>query len=93
MQSIKNNLESIINNYGSESQIDKCIEECAELQKALLKNRRNPNSKIREEVIDEIADTYIMLEQMKIIFFCENEVIDRIRYKVNRQMQRIQCGE
>ena len=86
-------LEFIINTYGEASQVDKCIEECSELQKALLKHRRNPTVSTRDEVIDEIADVGIMLEQMKMIYFCENEVKIRTQYKVERQIERIKYGE
>jgi hypothetical protein len=34
-----------------------------------------------------------MLEQLKIIFYCENEVDIRIGYKVERQLDRIRYGK
>ena len=44
----------------------------------------------KDEVLDEMADVYIMLEQMKNVFpFGENILNDRINYKLNRQMDRI----
>ena len=37
-----------------------------------------------------MADVYIMLEQMKNVFpFGENILNDRINYKLNRQMDRV----
>lgn len=65
------------------------IEELAELQKAILKNRRYNTEKTRNEVIDEIADVEIMLEQLKIIYSCHKEVETRVDFKINRQINRI----
>ena len=56
--------------WGPDIQIDICIEECAELIKALCKFKRygmdiNYNS---DEVIEEIVDVQIMINQMKFAF-------------------------
>jgi hypothetical protein len=88
-------LEEIIKSYGISAQVDMCIEECSELQKALLKYRRNDpqdgtvNMELRSGIIDEIADVAIMLQQMNIIFGCAGEVGERIDYKIDRQMKRL----
>lgn len=58
-----------VEKWGTPAQIDMCIEECAELQNALLKYRRGRNSK--DNVAEEIADVYIMLFQMTLIFGVE----------------------
>lgn len=52
--------------YGTESQVDKAIEEMSELTKALLKERRCGGS--RNNVCEEIADVFITLLQMMLIF-------------------------
>lgn len=83
----KQNFEYIINTYGKNPQIDMAIEECSELQKALLKERRGKGTV--DDIIDEIADVQIMIEQLKIIFNCDDAVSDRIQYKINRQIKRI----
>ena len=85
----KRKLLFIINTYGTRSQQDIAIEEMSELQKAILKHRRNPSEKTRKDIIDEIADVSIMLEQLKIIYSCRMEVEKRIDYKINRQIKRI----
>ena len=75
--------------YGSKAQMLKCCEELSELEAAILKHI-NKEGKNTDEVLDEMADVYIMLEQMKSIFpFGENVLNDRINYKLNRQMDRI----
>ena len=67
----------------------KCCEELSELETAILKHI-NKDTNNTDEVLDEMADVYIMLEQMKNVFpFGENILNDRINYKLNRQMDRI----
>lgn len=94
----KKALKEIIIHYGVLSQVDKTVEECAELIKecsdlikALLKARRENGS--IENIIDEIADVTIMCEQVKLMFDCEKEVAERIDYKINRQLERIGRNE
>lgn len=91
------NLDNIVAIYGDNKQVDMCIEECAELQKALLKYRRETNKgfpdtkkvkEAKEAIIDELADVAVMVEQMKIIYGYE-AVEERIGFKINRQMQRL----
>ena len=85
----KEELLFIINAYGTRSQEDVAIEEMAELQKAILKHRRNADNLTRAEIVDEIADVEIMLEQLKIIYSCRKEVEERKAYKIGRQIGRI----
>ena len=85
----RNNLLFIINCHGTKSQEDVAIEEMAELQKAILKHRRNAGEETRAEIIDEIADVEIMMEQLKIIYSCYMEVEERKAYKIGRQIGRI----
>lgn len=91
--------------YGTQPQIDMCIEEMSELMKALLKWRRigvqvsgkaiNPVTKpdltqARDAIVDELADVRIMVRQMEILFQAEYEVDRRIDFKVNRQIGRLE---
>ena len=91
------NLDNIVTIYGDNKQVDMCIEECAELQKALLKYRRETNKgfpvtekvkEAKEAIIDELADVTVMVEQMKIIYGYE-AVEERVGFKINRQMDRL----
>ena len=55
--------------WGFYSQVDMCIEEMAELTKALCKAKRHKRpEKWLANVYEEIADVTIMLEQMTNIF-------------------------
>lgn len=80
----------IINCYGTRSQEDVAIEEMAELQKAILKHRRNAVYKTRADVVEEIADVEIMIEQLKIIYSCSKEVEIIKDHKIKRQIKRIE---
>lgn len=50
--------------FGLDKQIIKCIEELSELQKELCKKLWGQGS--REHIVEELIDTEIMLEQIKI---------------------------
>lgn len=79
--------------YGAKPQMLKCCEELSELETAILKHI-NKDINNTEAVLDEMADVYIMLEQMKCVFpFGENVLEERIEYKLNRQAQRIKGTE
>lgn len=69
------------------------LEETSELQKALLKHRRKPSEETKADIVDEIADVQIMLEQLKIIYSCTKEVDERIKFKIDRQIERIMNHE
>ena len=78
----------IIEKYGSDKQQDIAIEECSELIKAICKYKRTLDHV--EDIVDEIADVKVMLAQLEIIFDCSGAVEDRVEYKINRQMERIE---
>lgn len=74
--------------YGNEPQVDVAIEEMSELIKELLKKRRGKEN--RSMIADEMADVYIMLEQLKFIFgINENELKVNAEFKIQRLKNRI----
>ena len=94
----------IANKYGYELQSRQCIEELSELIQAICKDKRKrtatsnnseiikPISKFSEtgsHVIEEIADVEIMLEQLKLLMDCSDEVKKVKISKINRQLERI----
>ena len=82
----------ILYHYGAKSQMMKCCEELSELESAILKHL-NKGGNNTDEILDEMADVYIMLEQMKNVFpFGENVLDERIEYKLNRQAKRMERG-
>ena len=72
--------------YGAEEQEGVAQEECAELIQAISKKHRGKPHNIAEE----IADVEIMLEQLKIINGCENEVKELRKQKISRLAENLQ---
>lgn len=78
-----------------EAQIIKCVEEMSELTKELCKfvNIKNVNKTISEENMDniseELADVFIMLEQMLIFFGNKDDVERIINEKIERTKKRL----
>lgn len=80
-------LRSAIDTYGAVMQITVAFEEMSELQKELCKYLRGSGS--QENIAEEIADVEIMMEQMKMLFNCEDSV-RRVRgQKVKRLKERM----
>ena len=59
-------LQSAIASYGEQAQEDMLFEEMSELEKSILKLRRTKytDESKRSDVIEELADVYIMVTQM-----------------------------
>lgn len=80
-------LQRAIDKYGKQMQMVVAMEEMAELTKELSKALRGkPNT---TSIAEEIADVEIMLEQIKIIFDCEEYVHDMEDYKLKRLSRRL----
>ncbi len=82
----------VLNCFGVSTQIDKCIEECAELTKALMKYKSSVTNykniaNCQNDVKEELIDVQIMLEQMFNIFGKDDKIYD---YKVNRLKERVE---
>lgn len=84
-------LETAIKTYGKDMQLNVAIEEFSELIKEICKNKRGREN--LEGITEEIADCYIMLEQLLLIFGIENDEINRvIGDKLDRLSKRIENG-
>jgi NTP pyrophosphatase (non-canonical NTP hydrolase) len=92
-----------IDKYGHENQMLQCVEEMAELTQAVSKLRRATTKPEHERCVDnmveEVADVYVMLSQMMIIMstiYDKGEQLDEmLKYKINRLKERIdneQCS-
>jgi NTP pyrophosphatase (non-canonical NTP hydrolase) len=83
--------KKLIQTYG-QTQMIVAIEELSELQKELTKSLRGKNNK--ESIIEEMADVYIMLEQMKLYYGIDDKaIIDKIEEKNNRTRDRLRKEE
>ncbi len=83
-------LQRALDTYGSTLQIVVMMEEMSELQKELCKYLRGRGS--FEHIAEEIADVEIMLEQMKMLFCCADDVRNERRRKVERLKERLDNG-
>jgi NTP pyrophosphatase (non-canonical NTP hydrolase) len=93
MNGSKDLYDFLLHKWGTDAQVMMLLEEQSELTKELLKlRRRNGYHGLDEEqqssLADEIADNFIMLEQMMHIFNVEEEVEKTINYKLNRIAER-----
>ena len=81
-------IELIAAHYGFTPQADMTIEECGELVQAICKLRRAYSEDRYRHLLEEVADAYIMLRQMR--YLLGYEAIDRIvSEKLDRQIRRI----
>lgn len=83
-----NILNTAISVFGVDNQLNVAIEEMSELTKEICKTKRGFHND--KEVADEIADVYIMLEQLKLIYHNDIAVKERIAFKVSRLNSRIE---
>ena len=88
----RGDIRRIVEHFGEEPQIRQAMEECAELIVALNKYlrykdepRKCLNSK--KNVIEEMADVYVMLRQLEYIL-CENGEIENLsEFKIDRTLK------
>ena len=78
-------LNTAIKVYGEQAQEKVAIEECSELIQAICHKHRGREHNIAEE----IADVEVMLEQLKIINNCRDEVEQIRKKKIERLYQRV----
>lgn len=100
-------LQEAIDHYGEENQLDMAIEEMSELTKAICKYKRAVKERERDichstakdvifakgDIVEEIADVYIMLEQLTVIFNCKESVSAIASEKIRRLKARINNGD
>lgn len=84
----KERCQKILFYYNFYPQVVQTSEEMSELNVELIKWVKGKDNK--DKVINELADVYIMLNQMKIaIGISENEIGHKIDEKLTRQIERI----
>lgn len=82
---------AILNHYGITEQVAKLKEECRELIEASDGYINGTDSKAH--FLEEIADVEVMLDQMKLHFNAQDKVDEIKRFKVKRQLGRIEREE
>lgn len=95
---LEEKIEFIANHYGYDAQSRQCIEEMAELTQAINKwwrvcgNGQNTEKSIAEcryNLVEEIADVFIMLCQLEYLLDLELEVSKMSTKKLDRTLERI----
>lgn len=81
-------IEKAIEIYGKDMQLTVAVEEFSELIKEICKNKRGRENRVN--IIEEMADCYIMLEQLAIIFDVKEDEIHKVLdFKARRLEERI----
>lgn len=87
-------LNKAINHYGKVTQTFKCAEECGELIRAIMRDAETAaqfapeDESIRDNLLEEIADVYLMILQMAMIYG-EDKVMCKAWEKLARLDERI----
>lgn len=82
-------IEKAIETYGVDMQLNVAIEELSELIKEICKHKRGNDN--RENIIEEMADCYIMLKQLEYIFDIDyNDIIAIRSNKIDRLAKRLE---
>ena len=76
---MRKTLIKAIDTWGVDMQLNIAVEEFAELTKEICKYKRGADNV--SNIVEEMADCYIMLEQMKVIFGLGSVVISDAMYK------------
>lgn len=90
------------NKYGYETQSRQCVEELSELIQVICKDKRqrtatsgnseiikpiNKLSNTGKDIVEKITDVEIVLDQLKVLMNCENEVKEAKSFKLNSQFE------
>ena len=91
---MQDKIQTIANHYGLQHQLAKSVEELIELVQAIqeysFKLGMRDDEISTEHVAEEIADVKIMIAQLEYLSELEVEVNNRVEFKLNRQMDRIE---
>lgn len=80
-------IDEIIKHYGKQHQLYKAAEELSELQTVVIQDA-NENGKVAiNQIAEEIADVYVMLKQLEMIYLLDDRDIQPIiDYKIERTL-------
>ena len=91
----------LLNKFGEEKQMLKCVEELNELAQAICKymspcfrDSSKHEEKGIENIIEEISDVEIMIEQLKFILNINDDDVRKMKnYKLHRTAERLGLNE
>ena len=79
-----------VQRYGMPIQSTIAMEECAELIQAISKMKRDASDRNYEHLLEEMADVYIVLDQLKYMFNVKSDDLENmIGFKQNRNFVRM----
>ncbi|WP_018249834.1 nucleoside triphosphate pyrophosphohydrolase family protein [Orenia marismortui] len=88
----KNDLyQKAIDKWGIESQLLQVVEECSELNKAIIKHV-NRDGDFLKNIIEEAADVEIMLEQLRVMTN-DGIPIDKVKKKKLDRLEKLLRGD
>ena len=81
----------LLDYYGRDHQMLKVTEELSELMTVIIQGytKHGESARLAEDLYSEVADVYIMLDQLVYAMLDENIVNMKIRSKLNRQFERL----
>lgn len=85
-------IKKAISHYGMSAQTLMAVEEMSELTQALCKDFREIDG-ARENIVEEMADVYIMLAQLEIIFEAQNDLYEIVDRKLERLEKRMETDK
>ena len=82
-----NKLLTIFNTYGKSHQVSKLLEEVGEFIETVINGDK-------ENMVQEMADCMVMLKQFQYYYGIEDKEIEEVmKYKIDRQVERIKEGK
>ena len=84
---MENKLLTIFNTYGKSHQVSKLLEEVGEFIETVINGDK-------ENMVQEMADCTVMLKQFQYYYGIEDKEIEEVmKYKIDRQLERIKEGK
>ena len=84
---MENKLLTIFNTYGKSHQVSKLLEEAGEFIETVINGDK-------ENMVQEMADCMVMLKQFQYYYGIEDKEIEEVmKYKIDRQLERIKEGK
>lgn len=89
----KSKCRKIAEHYGRKNQERQAVSELCELQYVLTRRQEQRQADWQNDLLDEMADCLVMIEQLRALYGIEDdELNDRVNFKLNRQIERISEG-
>ena len=84
----------IVDMYGTKRQRYKSVEELSELMTLVVQDANEPGKVPVESIIEEIADVYIILKELQLIYLIrDDDIRPWIDHKLNRTIARCKRSE